>query len=81
MLFGFISIWLQCLLFYYNVLNDLPKYRILCVPLHKIGGVQQFESKLSLHSLALSLHKIGGVQQFESKISLHSLALSLHKTF
>ena len=46
--------------------------------LHKIGCVQQSESKLSLRSLALSLHKIGCVQQSESQLSLRSLALSLH---
>ena len=47
--------------------------------LHKIGCVQQFESELSLRSLALSLHKIGCVQQLESKLSLRSLALSLQR--
>ena len=48
------------------------------IPLHKIGCIRQFESKLSLHSLALFLHKIGCIRQFESKLSLRSLALFLH---
>ena len=50
---------------------------IFYLPLHKLGGTRQFESKLSLHSLALALHKLGGTRQFESKLSLHSLALAL----
>ncbi|KXU57394.1 hypothetical protein HMPREF3218_0201370 [Prevotella bivia] len=28
---------------------------IFYLPLHKLGGTRQFESKLSLHSLALAL--------------------------
>ena len=47
---------------------------------YKTGGDRQFESKLSLHSLALFLNKTGGTRQFESKLSLHSLALFLNKT-
>ena len=31
---------------------------LFAVPLHKISGTRQFESKLSLRSFALSLHKI-----------------------
>ena len=40
--------------------NNLKVWRlqIFSVSLHKICGTQQFESKLSLHSLAKSLHKI-----------------------
>lgn len=34
------------------------RFQIFSVSLHKICGTQQFESKLSLHSLAKSLHKI-----------------------
>ena len=48
--------------------------------LYKIGGARQYESKLSLRSLALSLYKIGGARQSESKLSLRSLALSLSLT-
>lgn len=40
---------------------------------------QQFESKLSLRSLATFLHKMCCIQQFESKLSLRSLATFLHK--
>ena len=35
---------------------------LFALSLQKIGGVRQFESKLSLRSLALSLQKIGGAQ-------------------
>lgn len=48
--------------------------------LYKTGCTRQFESKLSLHSLALSLNKTCCDRQFESKILLRSLALSLNKT-
>ena len=34
------------------------RLQIFSVSLHKISGTRQFESKLSLHSLAKSLHKI-----------------------
>ena len=36
------------------------------VSLHKISCARQFESKLSLRSLAISLHKICCTRQFES---------------
>ncbi len=52
---------------------------IICVLLHKLGCIRQFENKISLRSLALTLHKLGCIRQFENKISLRSLALTLHK--
>ena len=42
---------------------------IICVLLHKLGCIRQFENKISLRSLALTLHKLGCIQQFENKIS------------
>ena len=47
--------------------------------LYKTGCTRQFESKLSLHSLALSLNKTGWDRQFESKISLSPLVLFFDK--
>ncbi len=36
---------------------------IICVLLHKLGGIRQCENKFSLRSLALTLHKLGGIRQ------------------
>ena len=47
---------------------------------HKTGCARQFDSKLSLRSLALFLYKTGCARQFDSKLSLRSLALFLYKT-
>ena len=41
---------------------------IICVLLHKLGGVRQCENKFSLRSLALTLHKLGGIRQSEKQI-------------
>ena len=41
---------------------------IICVLLHKLGGIRQFENKFSLRSLALTLHKLGGTGQRENKL-------------
>ena len=46
---------------------------IICVLLHKLGGVRQSENKFSLRSLALTLHKLGGIRQCENKFSLRSI--------
>ena len=45
---------------YCAIKNSVKIWRlqIFSVSLHKISGTRQFESKLSLHSLAKSLHKI-----------------------
>ncbi len=42
---------------------------IICVLLHKLGCIRQFENKISLRSLALTLHKLGCIRQFENKIA------------
>ena len=42
---------------------------IICVLLHKLGCIRQFENKISLRSLALTLHKLDCIRQFENKIS------------
>ena len=47
--------------------------------LNKTGCTRQFESKLSLHSLALFLNKTGCDRQFESKILLRSLVFFFDK--
>ena len=54
---------------------------LFAVPLHKISGTRQFESKLSLRSFALSLHKINCTQQNiqASLIFCIRFAFSLHR--
>ena len=47
--------------------------------LYKTGCTRQFESMLSLHSLALFLNKTGWDRQFESKISLCPLVFFFDK--
>ncbi len=36
---------------------------IICVLLHKLGGIRQCENKFSLRSLAPTLHKLGGIRR------------------
>ena len=49
------------------------------VSLQKKSCTRQFESKLSLRSLAFSLQKKSCTRQFESNLTLRSLAFSLQK--
>ena len=53
---------------------------IICVLLHKLGCIRQFENKISLRSLALTLHKLGCIRQFENKIATANACQNIRYT-